>query len=50
MKSDFREWTLDTIDEAFGLDQVRTLPILDELLAFPCVVDCLQNLQLCPKI
>ena len=34
IKSNFREWTLDTVDEAFQLKQVRTLPILDELLAY----------------
>jgi hypothetical protein len=39
MKSNFREWTLDKIDDAFGLDQVRRLPILDELLAFPYQLD-----------
>ncbi len=39
MKSNFREWTLDKIDEAFGLEQVRHLPILDELLAFPYQLD-----------
>ena len=32
-KSNFREWTLDSIEETFGLVQVRSLPILDELLA-----------------
>ena len=32
-KSDFKEWTLDSIEETFGLVQVRSLPILDELLA-----------------
>jgi hypothetical protein len=39
MKSNFREWTLDAIDEAFGLEQVRTLPILDDLLAYPYQLD-----------
>ena len=32
-KSNFREWTLDSIEETFGLLQVRFLPILEELLA-----------------
>ncbi len=32
-KSNFKEWTLDKIDDAFGLQQVRRLPILEELLA-----------------
>jgi hypothetical protein len=39
MKSNFREWTLDKMDEAFGLDQVRTLPILTEWIAFPYELD-----------
>lgn len=34
MKSTFREWNLDKIDDAFGTKQVRSLPILDQLLAF----------------
>jgi hypothetical protein len=38
-KSNFREWTLDKIDEAFGLSQVNALPILDELLAFEYNLD-----------
>lgn len=32
-KSNFKEWTLDKIDDTFGLQQVRRLPILEELLA-----------------
>ncbi len=39
MKSNFREWTLDKIDETFCLDQVRNLPILTELLSFPYQLD-----------
>ena len=38
-KSDFKEWTLDKIDDAFGLRQVRRLPILEELLAFEYQAD-----------
>jgi hypothetical protein len=34
IKSTFREWTLDKIDEAFGLEQVASLPILKEWLAY----------------
>ncbi len=34
MKSTFREWTLDKIDEAFGTTQVRQLPILEDVLAY----------------
>ncbi len=33
-KSNFREWTLDKIEDNFGLVQADSLPILDELLAF----------------
>jgi hypothetical protein len=33
IKSNLRDWTLDSIEQTFGLVQVRTLPILDELLA-----------------
>ena len=32
-KSNFREWTLDKIDEAFGTKQVRSLAVLDQLVA-----------------
>ena len=38
-KSNFREWTLDKIDDTFGLQQVRKLPILEELLAFQYQAD-----------
>lgn len=34
IKSNFREWTLDKIDEAFGTKQVYELPSLDALLAY----------------
>jgi hypothetical protein len=34
MKKNFREWTLDEVDEAFGLRQVRRLDALDSLLAY----------------
>lgn len=34
IQSNFREWTLDKIDEAFGTGQVRNMPILDELTSF----------------
>ena len=33
-KSNFKDWTPDKIDDAFGTTQVRRLPILEELLAF----------------
>lgn len=34
MRSNFSEWTLDKIDDAFGTVQVDNIPELDELLAF----------------
>ncbi|NJN77291.1 MAG: hypothetical protein HC803_02330 [Saprospiraceae bacterium] len=34
IKSNFREWTLDKIDETFGTEQVFQLPSLDLLLSF----------------
>ena len=37
--SNFREWTLDKIDDTFGLQQVRKIPILEELLSFQYQVD-----------
>ena len=42
-KSTFREWTLDSVDESFGLTQVRSLPILDELLAYQYQTDDFEN-------
>jgi hypothetical protein len=35
IQATFKEWTLDTIDEAFGTKQVQTLPALESLLEFP---------------
>ena len=37
--SNFREWTLDKIEDVFGLVQIRRLPILEELLAFEYQAD-----------
>jgi hypothetical protein len=42
-KSDFKEWTLDSIEEAFGLVQVATLPILNELLAHSEEIETFDN-------
>lgn len=42
-KSDFREWTLDKIEDTFGLKQVRRLPILEELLAFEYQADAYET-------
>jgi hypothetical protein len=33
-KSNFREWTLDKVDEAFKTVQVSSLPVLDKLVTF----------------
>lgn len=33
-QSTFRDWNLDSIDDAFGTVQADTLPLLEELLAF----------------
>jgi hypothetical protein len=43
IKSNFREWTLDKIDDAFGLQQVRRLPILEELLAYEYQADAYET-------
>ena len=34
IQATFKEWTLDTIDETFGTQEVRTLEPLSELLNF----------------
>ena len=34
MKSNFREWTLDKIEAAFGLNQVWEMPLLKQWLSF----------------
>ena len=34
MKSNFREWTLDKIDEAFGTTQLWKMPLLDQWLDY----------------
>jgi hypothetical protein len=43
IKSNLRDWTLDTIEERFGLLQVRSLPILDELLAHKYEADAYEQ-------
>jgi hypothetical protein len=43
IRSNFKEWTLDKIDDAFGLQQVRRLPILEELLAFEYQADAYET-------
>jgi hypothetical protein len=34
IKSNFREWTLEKVEETFGLKEVRHLDILDQLTAY----------------
>ncbi len=43
IQSNFREWTLDRIEDTFGLVQVDTLPILNDLLAYQYEVDDYQT-------
>ena len=38
-QSNFREWTLDKIEDVFGLKQVFQMDLLDELTAYPYEVD-----------
>lgn len=38
-KSTFREWTLDSVDSAFGLNQVNNLLVLNELINYQYEVD-----------
>jgi hypothetical protein len=35
IQSTFRDWTFDTIDAAFGTEQIDSLPSLEHLLHFP---------------
>lgn len=39
MKSNFRDWTLDKIDETFETKQVRTLQSIEELIKFEYKID-----------
>ena len=34
MTSTFREWTLDKIEDIFGLSEIESLPILEKILSF----------------
>jgi hypothetical protein len=43
VKSNFREWNLDKIEDTFGLKQVRRLPVLEELLAFEYHADAYET-------
>ena len=38
-RSNFKDWTPDKIDDAFGTIEVRRLPLLEELLAFEYEAD-----------
>lgn len=42
-KSNFKEWTLDKIEDTFGLKQVRRLAILEELLAHEYQADAYET-------
>jgi hypothetical protein len=46
IESDFREWTLDKIDETFGLAFVDTLPSLSSLINFEYEIDEIEKLHL----
>ena len=39
MRSNFKEWNLDKIEEAFGLKQIWQSDILDELINHPYQLD-----------
>lgn len=39
IQSNFRDWTLDRIEETFGLVQVDNLPVLETLLAYAYELD-----------
>lgn len=41
--SNFRDWTLDALDETFGLRQVRQHPVLDAWLARPYTISPFQQ-------
>ncbi len=42
-RSNFRDWSLDSIDTTFGTAQVETLPILEELLSYEYATDQFEN-------
>lgn len=44
MRSNFREWNLDKIEEAFGLKQIWQSDILDELINHPCQLDDMEKI------
>lgn len=46
IESNFREWTLDKIDEVFGLEFVDTLPSLSSLINFEYKIDEIEKLHL----
>jgi hypothetical protein len=43
IQSNFREWTLDKIDEAFGVKQIFKMALLDELVSYPYEVDAFEE-------
>lgn len=42
-RSNFRDWSLDSIDTTFGMAQIESLPILEELLSFEYTTDQFEN-------
>ena len=42
-QSNFRDWTLDKIDEAFGTQEVRSLPALTTLLAYEYELNAIEK-------
>ncbi|MFN0201936.1 MAG: hypothetical protein ACKVTZ_10470 [Bacteroidia bacterium] len=43
LKSNFRDWTLDKIEEVFGLEQIDTLPTLSNWLQFQYEIDAYEK-------
>lgn len=39
IQSNFREWTLDKIENTFDVKQIFKMDLLDELISFPYVID-----------
>jgi hypothetical protein len=46
IQSNFKEWTLDKIDEAFGLRQVFQMDLLNEVLSFDYTIQDFERLYL----
>lgn len=46
IQSNFKDWTLDKIDDAFGLHQIFKMNLLDELVSFPYQIQNYEQLYL----